>query len=130
MGIGSTVSVNPDFVQAFITKLCIVAHHCEAECRVKRLVCYLQVQVHSGACKSNMTVFAVLTADPFATKLSLMVLVYAKVSSEKIGCCVKVTAKFENADGCFNLMVDHNWGVFFVCSLRCKNNNKKQLIDW
>ena len=61
VGIGSTVSVNPDFVQAFVTKLCMVAHHCEAECCVKRLVCYLQVQVHSGACKSNVTVLAVFS---------------------------------------------------------------------
>ena len=56
--------------------------------------------------------------------VSLMVLVYAKVSSEKIGCCVKVTAKFENAGGCFNLMVDHNWGIFLVCSSRCKKQQK------
>ena len=51
-------------------------HHYESECHAKRLICYFQGQGH---CKSsydqNMTISTVSfeTADPFATKLGLIV---------------------------------------------------------
>ena len=85
----------------FVTKLCTVMHYYESECHAKRLVCYFQGQGH---CKSSydqtMTIFFCIfwTADPFATKLGLIVHYYNhKCFMEKLdhGFKVKITANFK-----------------------------------
>ena len=110
----------------FVSKLGIVMHHYESNCHAKRLICYFQGQGHckSSYDKKRDNFYCIFwTADPFATKLGLIVH-YRKPEffMEKWDCCVQGQRQSK--------ISECQWMFFQIISSKLPNILLPNLVLW